>query len=191
MEKIKTIVIVLLVIALILLKACNPTSISTNSDKTVYIDTGSVKIDTIFADKIKYKIITKINQPIDSIRVNDTTKNEFCKYQRIYQDSTMDSNIVFYSIDTVQGLLKGKSLEYRLKVPKIIIKEYNITKTIETIKQDKFTVFGGLEVGGNKSKFNISPFLVLTNKQGNIYSCNYNLVDKTCNVGFGIKIFKK
>lgn len=108
---------------------------------------------------------------------------------KVYNDSLSDSNLTIFSSYKVLGLIKEQSLSYRLKTPLEIIKTVSRVDTLRVIKSHNWSLYGGLEVGGNTSKFNASPFLTLNAKKISI-TYRYGVIDKTHNIGLGIRLIK-
>lgn len=148
--------------------------------KIIYINDTIQKLAYIKSPKVK-----------DSIFIHDTIKYHTldyspCNYIRVYKDSSTDSNVTIFYNDTIQGRLLSTELKYRLKVPKTI----EITKIITNKTNDKYSIYTGMELGGNKTSFSISPFVSL-NTRKNTYYYRYDILNKTHNIGIGIKILRR
>lgn len=190
MEKTKNILIIVLFLIIALLYTCGVPNHHLDP-KVVYKDSIIENRDTIWVKDTLYKF--KTYKPIakDSIRIKEYTIVDHgpCNYKRFYQDSLVDSNLIIFNTDTVQGLLLGKNVSYKLKVPKTIIITKEIIKTPVVNKKSKFFIGG--EINGNSHYFGLSPKLLLETKQENLYICGYDVVNKTINIGFATKIGKK
>ncbi len=125
----------------------------------------------------KVTTITKIEYKVDS---------NLCKYTREYSDSLSDSNLTIFTNNKVLGQLQSSKTSYRLKIPIKIIETNNITK--EIIQPNKFDLFALSEIGGNKTEFNASLGLGFRYKK-ELIELKYNFIDKTYNVGIGLKIW--
>jgi hypothetical protein len=86
-------------------------------------------------------------------------------------------------------MLDSMAISYKLKIPIKI----NTTTTVTIEKPlpvtNRFSIYAGAEIGGNTTSFNLSPFINLNIKNNNVYY-RYGVLDKTHNVGVGIRIFK-
>lgn len=188
MERFKWFLIGILVVIILLLRTCdnfNPKC------KDVYIhDTVIVeKWDTVYPPKTKIALKPKNLTPVASYTINGVlpSNDSLCSLKRVYSDSLADSNLVFYyNIETI-GLLDKFEPSYKLLVPLKIT--HTITNTITLEPKKTFKLYAGLEMGGNSNQFNIAPFIALTDKKRGIYSINYNLTQKSVNVGIGAKIY--
>lgn len=183
-------IIIVLFILLLIDKGCQKPNKPFNQIET-YIDTIRTS-DTIWAKDTIYKFKTvRLPKATDSIFIHDTIKiNKFlvdyvdCSYLRIYNDSAWDENLTIYYVDTIFGILFSKNLSYKLKVPVIINNNITINK------KSKFSLYTGIEIGGNKQTFNLSPY-ILANYKRNQYFYRYDLMNKTHNLGLGIRILQK
>ena len=197
MEKVKNYLILglaLTVMVLFLLKGCDgkPSGggvITGSSDTTIVETHDTVRaVDTIIQTKwIKSpRIISEV--PYDS---NGLTNESICSMKRTYADSIDDINQTMYYTVKVIGRLDSMKIDYKLKVPLVI----NNTKTINVLRVDtlvrpnKWTLYGGLEVGGNKTQFNVSPYITLNAKR-NTFTFRYGVLDQSCNIGVGIRLIK-
>ena len=189
-NKILYVIIIILFILLLIDKSCRKPNKSFKQIET-YIDTIKTT-DTIWAKDTIYKFKT-IRQPkaTDSIFVHDTMLIKQlipdyvdCTYLRVYNDSAWDENIILYYTDTIFGILFSKNMSYKLKVPLIINNNTIINK------KSKFSLYTGIEAGGNKQTFNLSPYVLINHKK-NQYFIRYDLVNKTTNIGLGIRILQK
>lgn len=190
MEKLKTgviLVMVIIIVILSLLKSCESKPVK--KEVTVKTDT-IVKIipapDTI----IKFK--TKYFPKWDTVLVfKDSSKwsKNLCNFERQYNDSTSDSNVTIYShIETI-GLLKSSQFSYKLKVPLRIettIKTDSIYKEVVRNKVN-FMIIGG--VGGNNTQFDATIGAAITKKNA-YYGYEYGVASKTHNIKIGFILFK-
>jgi hypothetical protein len=86
----------------------------------------------------------------------------------------------------VTGILKSLKVSYKLKVPLIIKDSVTITNVV--YRPSKVSIYSGLELSGNKSNFNLSPFVSAGINKA-IISVRYGVLDKTFGIGVGYKIF--
>lgn len=191
MEKIKNYLIIglsLIVMILLLLKGCSEEKViikevikvEKQSD-TVFTKEVLVKFKTIKYPEYKY--IYKLDTMVDNISVDSLA------YNRIYNDSLKDSNLTIFSDIKVLGILSQLDLSYKLK-PKPSLITNNITTTITNteFRPNKVQIYTGLQLGGNKTSFNISPFININVKKVTI-QYNYGVLNKTHSIGVGYKIF--
>ncbi len=190
METIKTTLICALVLFIILIYSCD--NLRPNCTENFTTDTIIVeKWDTV---RLPYKRIPLKPKKLTPVATYTLSKDSIPKdsvlsLKRIYRDSIVDSNLVFhYNIETI-GILSKFEPSYILKVPYSIT--HTIEKTIQISQKSRVGVYGGLELGGNTKTFNIAPFITVVDKKRNLYTFNYNLINKTYNIGVGFKISKK
>ena len=193
MEKIKDYLLLtmgFIILVFFLLKGCDRSRKET--PQIEYIKGDSMIVwDTVDRPYEVIKFKTKYYPKWDTAYV-DTTDSwpEFnTPITRVYNDSLSDSNLTIFSSYKVLGLIKEQSLSYRLKTPLEIIKTVSRVDTLRVIKSPSWSLYGGLEVGGNTSKFNASPFLTLNAKKISI-TYRYGVIDKTHNIGLGIRLIK-
>lgn len=189
MGKIKDIaLLVITLVALVLLVLMLPKcdgfklpNLKPNND-TIRIHT----VDTLWAKDTLFKFKT-IKIPVPTI-VTDTLYKPIyidsnrCNTVFVYADSLVDSNLVIYYKDYIQGILRNKDLSYKLKVPLRIYD--SVTTTI--IKRPTVAVYGaltlgqgiiapGAEVGLKRFKIGLGINLI-TNKP--IFSIGYKLFER-------------
>ena len=85
-------------------------------------------------------------------------------------------------------MIKSSKVSYKLKVPLKITDSIIIKHTEIKYKDPKFSLYTGLEMQGNKSSFNLSPYITLNLSKASI-TAKYGLLDKTVGIGVGIKLF--
>ena len=153
--------------------------IKTETHDTIFTNTELVKLKTV--TKFKYDTIYKIDT--FKININDLM------FTRVYNDSISDSNQTIYSMIKLDGVLNELSVSYKMKKkPYIITNTFGEVITNTIVQVPKMSLYGGLEVGGNKSTFNISPFINLNLKKKSIMY-RYDILGRTHNIGVAIKIF--
>lgn len=197
MEKIKNYLILglaLTVMVLFLLKGCDgkPSTggIITGSSDTTIVETHDTirAVDTVFTTKWLKSPRIISETPYNP---NGLENESVCKMYRTYADSVDDANQTLYYTAKVVGRLDSIKIDYKLKVPLII----NNTKTISILRVDtlvrpnKWNLYGGLEVGGSKTSFNVSPYITLNAKR-NTFTFRYGVLDQTYNIGVGIRLIK-
>lgn len=178
-------VVIGILIAIIFFKGCE----TTKDCETVYINrTDTVRtVDTVWATK-QGKATTFKPKVKDSIKV--VVDSSACSYTRIYTDSVGDSLVTITYQDSIQGRLLKKDISWKLRIP--TIKEtITITKetTILQTKPPKFTMFVGMNIGGNKERFGVGPYISL-NTPSKQFTYNYEMIRQTHNIGLGIRLFK-
>lgn len=179
----------IIVITLLLLKGC-----SENEKKVVIKEIIKTEhhSDTVFTKEIlikfktikpKWDTIYKIDTLLEGISLDDLN------HVRIYNDSLIDSNLTIFSDIKVLGILSQLDLSYKLK-PKPSLITNNITTTITNteFRPNKVQIYTGLQLGGNKTSFNISPFININVKKVTI-QYNYGVLNNSHNLGVGYKIF--
>jgi hypothetical protein len=196
-DKIKNWIIIALfgiVGILLFLSQCSTKKVVTTSkpeitEHTVY----QIKVfrDTIFKhDTITKHIIVYNKSNLDGVVVeqhNDTT---------LITRELADSNMTAVFKTKLKGDLIDQTFDYKLKIPtKIIIRiDSTITKTdsvfIRSKEQSKFGLYVGGLVGGNATQFNFGPYLQIAYKRVS-YMYDYDLINKTHNIGIGFKLFSK
>lgn len=143
--------------------------------------------DTIFAKDTVIEFKKKYYPKWDSVlRIDTVFSCNQLKMDRLYNDTASDKNIDIFNRSEVTGILKSLKVSYKLKVP-LIIKD-SITITNVVYRPSKVSIYSGLELSGNKSNFNLSPF-VSAGINKTIISVRYGILDKTFGIGVGYKIF--
>lgn len=186
MEKLEsyTIIALFAVIGILLLfKQCGTPRTSTHYIK----GEDSVVYDTV---KVPYEVIkfkTKLYPKWDTVEKNTTIYDgSLCEFKRIYKDTVSNDTVdIFVNTKTI-GLIESQQVSYALKLPKI---EKTVYRTDTLIKPNKWDLYIGGEVGGNKTTFNVSPFVGIRIKDVS-YQYRYGIFDKTHNIGIAYKIFK-
>lgn len=193
MDKIKNYTILglfVLVVFLLLLRQCSPKEVIKEVKTTDTITT--IRIDTIVPSP---KIVTKIIKKFIPIKIDTLHENidgiDHINLKKTFIDSLIDSNLVIKWKDEIKGEFINKEISYKLFVPKYITKTITntITKTDTVFKPYKFSIIGGLEIGGNETSFaTIKPFIGVNIKKLNLLY-GYNLLNKTHNVGVGYTLY--
>ncbi len=152
-----------------------------------------IRIDTVWTDtsKIVFKSIIKpihdtlykLDTIVDNISVDSLA------YNRIYNDSLVDSNLTIFSDIKVIGILSQLDLSYKLKSKPFLITN-TITNTITKIefKPNKVQIYAGLQLGGSKISFEVAPFININVKKSTV-QYHYGILSNTHNIGIGYKIF--
>lgn len=134
----------LLVWIFLTMRSCEKSKIGLNTGHdTVTVIKHSV--DTIFPDpKIIHDLkIVKIPVPrIDTVFKPVYMDSAMCNRIYVYQDSVIDSNLVWRYKAYTQGVLRDLKSNYTLKVPLKIIDSVKVTTTI--VKRPRFALYGGL-----------------------------------------------
>ena len=184
------IVLAIIVMVMVLLKGCsNPfpnleiqpePKVVTKSD-TVWTKDTLIKFKSII--KPKWDTIYKIDTIKEGVSLDDLF------YVRKYNDSLADGTLTIYSNIKVVGILSKIDLSYKLKAKPSLITN-NITTTITNVKiqPNKVSIITGVELGGNRSSFSLSPFIRIDINKASI-GYRYGLLDGTHSVGVGYKIF--
>lgn len=189
MESIKNylvLILTIIIIVLLLLKGCNnPLPNLDNKPLTIYKSDTIFSLDTV----VKFKTIIRpkyVNiYKLDTIKENIDLDTLF--YVREYNDSLVNNDITIYHKNRVIGILDNSSISYKLHSKPILI-----TNTIETTKieykQPNTSIYTGMSLIGNKSSFDVAPYINLNLKNKNIiYS--YHILENRHQIGLGIKLF--
>lgn len=150
-----------------------------------------IQSDTVWS-KDTLIVFKSIKKPIhDTLYILDSTRKDInidsLLFIRIYNDSLVDSNLTLYSKVKVVGILDQLDLSYKLKSKPSLITN-NITTTKIEFKPNKIQIYTGIQLGGNKTSFNISPFININIKKATI-QYNYGVINNSHNIGVGYKIF--
>ena len=134
--------------------------------------------DTVFQVK-HIRIPIPTIDTVEKIVYADTNN---CRRIYVYQDSLVDSNMVFYYKDFIQGTLRDKQMSYKLKVPTRIV------DSIETkiLIDPKFSLSAGGEVGLNI----LTPVLDFRYNKTTI-GVGYNFLNKTPQLRLTYRLFQK
>ena len=181
-------VVLFIIIAILLFKTgCNKpsTDLSPKTDSVTTHDTVWAK-DTIIAFKSIYKPIHDTVYQIDTFKHDIDPLDLF--FVREYNDTLNDTNQTIYTHIRTLGMIDKLDIKYKLKIPIKINTTTAVTHTNIVTKIPRFSIYTGLEAGGNTSTFNLSPFINL-NIKNNSVSYRYGVLDKTHNVGVGIKLY--
>jgi len=191
LKDIKNILLIALfiVVAILLFKTgCNKPGpdLSPKIDSVTTHDTVWTK-DTLIAFKPVYKPKWDTIYQIDTLEYAGDPDDLF--FTRIYKDTLDDTNQTVYTHIKTFGMLDSLSVSYKLKIPIKITNNTTITNTNIVTKSPRFSIYAGAEIGGNTTSFNLSPFINLNIKNNNVYY-RYGVLDKTHNIGLGIKLYK-
>lgn len=175
----------IVIIILLLLQQCDSPKVIEN--KIVTTDTvTTVKIIDRPYEVVKFKTISY--PQVDTVeRITTVIDSSLCDYRRIYSDSLTDSNITIFSRIKAIGLVEANYISYRLKTPLKVVE----TKVVNnlSIQPSRFSLYTGMSLSGNQTKFNASPFITLNVKKVGI-TVGYGLLDKTYQIGASIRLFK-
>lgn len=152
LQKVKDYLLLALVLGLLVwifltMRSCEKSKIGLNMGH----DTVTVikhTTDTIFPDpKIVHDLkIVKIPYPVvDTFYKPIVLDSNACNRIYVYQDSVIDSNLVWRYKAYTQGVLRDLKSNYTLKVPLRIIDSVKVTTTI--IKRPTIEFYGGLTLG--------------------------------------------
>jgi hypothetical protein len=178
-----TTTLIAIVLFVMLLNKCgdalNKYKIENQKDTIITHKTDTVWArDTVFSfKKIKVPVpqVDTLYKPI-YVDTND------CRRIFVYKDSLVDTNLVIYYKDYIQGILRGKELSYKLKVP---LRIYDSTTTIIKINP-KFELYGTLML----SKGMIAPMGEIGLKRFKI-GFGYNLNTKAPVGSISYKLYSK
>jgi hypothetical protein len=145
----------------------------------VKTDTAPKAVSTTKPTHPKYVIsIDEFNKMLDSLRY----------YEQRHQ---IDSTSYVIVKDSVHGKKTWSQFQYFGKpYIKLVERETTINKTDTLFAEKKrmhFYLTG--EAGGNKNQFNYSVGGSVTTKERFVFMYRYGIVDKTHNIGVGLKVF--
>jgi hypothetical protein len=183
-------ILVVVILAFLLLHQCNKNKSIGMADETVTkIDTlyKEGKIDTVFfpnkiyvTDWLKPEVIHDTSYVVTDGKID--TLNSFTTN---YSDSAIDATIV----SKVKGDLISSQISYIKKFPKFIYKTDTITINKETtITKNKWGIYAGAIVGGNKDVFSLQPSILIKTNKTLQFSVGYELIQKSYNIGVWTKI---
>lgn len=180
MKNILILFLILACIVLMLSKGCHKATLKNvvKSDTTIIHKRDTIWAkDTIFIHRANPRLV-------DSIYVFDTINSILCDYIRNYKDTLEDSNMTAYTDYVVRGQLIGSGMSYKLKIPLII---YDSTKvTINTVKELKMGLYGGLETGYKS----VSPYIDFKLKKLDL-GISYDIYNKSPKLRIGYRIFSR
>ncbi len=149
------------------------------------------KSDTIFSKDTLVEFKTIIKPRHDTVYQIDTiveqARLDSVPFMRVYNDSLVDSTLTIFTKAKTFGYLDELKIAYKLK-PKPVLITNTITITNVKIQPSKVSIITGLELGGNKSSFNLSPYLKVDIKNVSI-GYRFGVIDNTHSIGVGYKIF--
>ena len=188
LQNILMLAMVLVIFVLLLQKGCGKPGpdLSPKIDSVTTHDTVWAK-DTLYSFKPVYKPKYDTIYKIDTIKYEIDPLDLF--FVREYRDTLDDTNQTVFTYIKTLGMLDSLGVKYKLKVPLTINNNTTITIEKPIPVQPRFSIYGGLEVGGNKSTFNLSPFINLNLKNNNVYY-RYGVLDNTHSIGVGLKLYK-
>ena len=156
--------------------------------KTEYQPEVEHHYDTIYQKDTLIQFKTKYNTKPVYVYLDTmhTRTSNICDSIREYSDTLRNLQLDIYSKNSVLGLLRSSNISYKLKVP-IIIKDSSIvTKTV--FKPNKWDLYGIGELGGSQTSFNAYSGIGLrVNKI--LTTVKYGILDKSINIGIGVKLF--
>lgn len=192
MEKIKNIVIGIMLVVIIILmsiNSCNRPVDSSNRGESLVTHDTTIKI--VPARDTTYVFQTRYYPRWDTVKSVDSSKwnADLCKFERVYLDSLPDSNVTIFTDIRTIGILKSSQIKYKLKVPLRIETTIRTDSTYIKIVPNRWDVIGIGGIGGNNEKFNATLGAALRYKRA-YYGYEYNFVDKTHNAKVGVILFK-
>jgi len=193
-KKTYKICIIALIALIVFLQTCKgdkltkPDSEVATFVKTTYIEG---KADTVYIPvskpyRVEVPIVVYVDRP-DSI---DTTK-VFRYYHSPFEDSLV-VGIIHTKIDIDSATLAWQDFTYTPKFPKYITRvdtvKIDSTAIITQFEEPKVKVFVGIGVGGNPNTFQLGPQVSILSKKELMYTYQYDLLNKTHNIGFSVKL---
>lgn len=149
----------------------------------------SIFYDTVYRPKevIKFKdrwfpkpVITYVDSSLNKLYNSKDSTRE-------YNDTLKDKNLDVFVHSKTLGRLIDTRIAYTLKTPLEVIKTISRIDTLT--RPNKFNIYGGLSLIGNKTTFDIAPYLALNIKNNNIFA-SYSIINKQYQLGVGIRLFK-
>lgn len=181
----------LAVVAILYLRQCESIKNGgTTTEIVTEIDTlyKEGRIDTVYYPKVK--VVTKWLKPdtvhdIEYVTAPDGSIDTINTFVTNYSDSAIDASIT----SKVNGVLLDTKLEYLKKFPKFIHKvDTLVIDKQTTITKQRWGLYAGGIVGGNKEAFTFQPCLLLKTNKSLQFSAGYEIVNKTYNFGVYTKI---
>ncbi len=198
-RKVYRICIIILIVLIILLQTCRgkrpaPKPLIETFVTTEYIegksDTIYIPIETPYRVEVPVIVYVDKPDPIDTAKV-------FRYYDLPFKDSLIDG-LIHTKVDIDSATIAEQSFTYTPKFPKYITRvdtfKIDSTTIITQRENPKTKLFVGIGVGGNATTFQLGPKISLLSKKELLYSYQYDLLDKTHNIGFSMKLrnpFKK
>lgn len=179
---------IIVILAILLLRECNKVIDKVVPEKPKNDTTISHKQDTIFQ---KDTIIRFKNKPI-AYYIHDTVLKpvplsaEDCSKTKIYLDTLDNKDLTVYDSIWVQGLIRRKITEYKLKVPLRIIDSVKQEIRIPTLYPPNYELHIGSLIGYNT----LAPTVDLSIKRHTI-TVGYNIQTKQPIIGYKFTIFRK
>lgn len=188
MDKIKNYLILAMTIAimvLLLLKGCNEkcpdqkvvkTIDTLNVYDTIKLHDTLIKFKTVYYPKPVY---TEQTKTIDSTA---------CKKTNTYIDSVSSSDaMIYYNAKTV-GILKSIDLSAKLLNRKILKETVYITKHDTIMFTSKYSLYGGMNLMGSRTSFDVGPYVTFNFKRNSI-TASYNVLKQQICLGIGYKLW--
>ncbi len=130
---------------------------------------------------IEYVYIKSPSHALDSLTYQELNQ------WRLYSSTLSDSNLVLYIENTIQGFHRGRSVNYRLKVPLMIRDSVKMTIT----KQIPIPVLPNWQIGAGAL---VTPkgisFMVDYSKNRNTFILGYDPFNKVPTIGYKRILFK-
>jgi hypothetical protein len=104
----------------------------------------------------------------------------------LYRKSIEDENLTLYYESTIKGQLLSNTLDYKLKIPKLITKTIEVLKPVPTPVSTLLLTAG---VGGHVNQFSsVRLGLEFVSKKGWAIGYDYDLLGNVHSVNLGFEI---
>ena len=173
------------IMILLLFKGCNSkcpdqkpieTFDTLNVHDTVKFHDTLVKFKTIYYPKPVYTEPAKI---VDS---------NLYKNINTYIDSVKSSDVVLYYNAKTIGILKSIDLSAKLLNRKMIKETVYFTKHDTVTKISKYSLYGGMNLMGSRTSFDVGPYVTFNFKRNSI-TASYNVLKQQICIGVGYKLW--
>ena len=142
--------------------------------ESIVVDSNVVEVTVPVHDTIPFQVIDTVDYPL-GIDTNAIVQDYLLKkeFEVSFRDTNLAINIrpviAFNSLDSL-------SFDYRILRPTVInkIQPKSVTEW-----------YGGLEAG----RMNVSPFVQVNVKDKWLIGVNYNLLDQSTSLSFGVRLF--
>lgn len=180
-----------LIIGLLFMRQCKK---QTNDPTPGGSHTVVTTVDTVKPKPQFIEVKVSVPGPIRKIKVPYYVHNDSlcpCKYTLTYADSLVDSNLVIAYRDSVNGLLLGKKISYKLKVPLKINTTTTITDSIPfPVAKCNAKLMGGIEAGGDMDYPSVSLMAQFISKKKYAIGYRYDILQHTHHGSFSYQLFK-
>lgn len=174
------------IMLLILFKGCGdkcpPQTVIGSYDTEHIYDTITLH-DTLIVPAKK-----PVSKPIET-KPTVGVDTSISKVTNTYSDSTVSSDVVIYYKAKTIGILQRIDLSAKLINRKSIKETVNYFYHDTTYKQPRFSLYGGINLMGSKTSFDVGPWITLNFNKKSI-TASYDALNQVYRIGVGYLIFK-